>query len=169
MFLKSFNLFKRGQAARRTAAASASSTFRARKDLKLADLRNWDELASLAGADLGPGFKAQTFEVSETNKGIELAIELPGFESGDVDIDLADGMLTLKAETNGTREESDNTERTQRVTRFSQSVEHRFRLPFEAGGAGAQATFEDGRLKIFVPRSSDAQQGESTKIEISMA
>jgi HSP20 family protein len=161
VFLKSFNLFKRGRAERRDAAASAASTFQIRKDLKLSDLRSWDELAAMTARD----FQPPKFSMAQTDEGLEIAIDLPGIDPEDMHLELADGLLTLKAQGKGARNESDKAAQIHRVAQVSQSLEHRIKLPFEADGVGAQATLENGHLKIFVPRSIGTQAGP-TKIEV---
>lgn len=159
------NLFKKAPTG---ATTSAQSRFEARKNLKLESLRNWDEISALCGSAFGPdAFKAPKFDMSETGKGVELAIALPGVDGSNVDIEIDGGMLTLRAQS--TRDQSEQGENTERVSHVSRSYEHRIQLPFEGDGDGAQATLsDDGALKIFVPRSH-GKHAAPTKIEVRSA
>jgi HSP20 family molecular chaperone IbpA len=160
MFLKS--LFRRA-AEHKKKRGAALAPFHARKDMKLADLRSWADITAMAGGELGAILKAPKFEISETERGVELEIVLPGVDGNGVNIQLEGGMLTLKAES--ARNQSDQGGNTQRVAQVSRSYEHRIQLPFEAG-EGAQAVLsEEGRLKIFVPRSKGAASA-SEKITV---
>ena len=69
---------------------------------------------------------------SQTDAGLELIAALPGFDEKGVSLDIHDGVLTIRAEHKGEREEQDETKRCHLVGRTSGSFLRRFPLPFEA-------------------------------------
>jgi HSP20 family protein len=50
-------------------------------------------------------------DVTETDKTIELTAELPGLEETDVDVNYADGVLTIRGEKKSEKEERDRNHR----------------------------------------------------------
>ncbi|MFO1187480.1 MAG: Hsp20/alpha crystallin family protein [Alphaproteobacteria bacterium] len=157
-----------GKSPKGGAVTSAQPRFETRKNLKLEGLRNWDEISALCGSAFGPdALKAPRFDMSETGRGVELAIALPGVDGSNVDIEIDGGTLTLRAQS--TQDQSDQSENTARVSHVSHSYEHRIQLPFDGDGDGAEATIGgDGQLKIFVPRSH-GKHTAPTKIEVRSA
>ena len=81
-----------------------------------------------------PGFATTTMpsmDISETDKMIEITAELPGLEKKDVELNVADNLLTIRGEKKNEREEKNKdyhlVERS--YGSFSRSVE----LPADAG------------------------------------
>jgi HSP20 family protein len=105
----------------------------------------------------GDGFISPKVDVAETDKGLELTAELPGIDEKDIDLELADGVLTLKAEHRTEREEKDETRKYHLVERSYGTFMRRFALPFEADEDQVEARFDKGVLHVFVPRSAAAR------------
>ncbi|MGF1447585.1 MAG: Hsp20/alpha crystallin family protein [Pikeienuella sp.] len=92
-----------------------------------------------------------------------IGLELPGVKQSDIDIELHDGVLTVKGEKRAERTEEKAgyffTER--QYGRFQRS----FRLPADAAAEGISARFDDGVLTITVPqRTPDAPQAQKIQI-----
>jgi HSP20 family protein len=116
-------------------------------------------------ASEGRGVLSPRVDIAETDKGLELTAELPGADEKNIDLELADGVLTLKAERQTRREEKDEKTRYHVVERSEGSYMRRFALPFEADEDKVEASFDKGILHVFVPRSS-ASEKASRKIAI---
>lgn len=116
-------------------------------------VRGWP-MSESAGAT---GFMAPRVDVVETEKGLEITAELPGIEEKDIELDLADDVLTLKAERSREREESDENRRYHVVERAQGTFMRQFAIPFEADADKVEANFKNGVLNITVPRSKEAQ------------
>jgi HSP20 family protein len=145
----------------------------------LFDLRN--EIDTLfdrffSGSLLGPfaGFEPQPLrqrfggmvpkvDVSESDKEIQIVAELPGLKQEDVDLSLADDVLTIRGETQESREEREKqyhlTERS--YGRFERS----FQLPDSVDRERIAAKFENGLLTVTLPKSEKAQPS-ARRIEI---
>lgn len=111
------------------------------------------------------GFLLPKVDAAETESGLEITAELPGFDEKDVSLDIHDGILTIKAEHKDEREEKDEKKRYHLVERSQGTFLRRFALPFEADADKATAHLEKGLLKVEVPRLATQEKGPR-KIEI---
>ena len=94
------------------------------------------------------------FDVSETDKALELTAELPGIDEKDVELLLGDGVLTLKGEKRAETEEKEKdyylSER--HYGAFSRAM----RLPETVDAGEIKATFDKGVLRIVMPKRAEA-------------
>lgn len=100
----------------------------------------------------GKSFLLPKVDIAETETGLELTAELPGFDEKDVSLDIQEGVLTVKAEHKEEREEKDEKKHYHLIERSQGSFLRRFALPFEADPDKASAHLEKGLLKVSVPR-----------------
>jgi HSP20 family protein len=114
------------------------------------------------------GFIVPKVDVAETDAGLELTAELPGFDEKDVSLDIHDGVLTIKAEHKGEREEKDEKKNYHLVECTTGSFLRRFALPFEADADKASAHIDKGLLKVSVPRAA-ALEKKPKEIPVSSA
>jgi len=117
--------------------------------------RGWPAAGGGGGKD---GFLVPKVDVAETEAGLELTAELPGFDEKDVTLDIHDGVLTIKAEHSEQREEKDEKKHYHLVERTQGSFLRRFALPFEADADKAAAHLEKGLLKVTVPRLATSEK-----------
>lgn len=80
-------------------------------------------------------------DVSEDNTSVLVRASLPGFRREDVDIEVHDGVLTIKAQYNEEHEEKN--ERYYRKERRTGSVSRRIALPALVQETGGQAELKD--------------------------
>lgn len=108
--------------------------------------------------------RAPEADVVETEKEIQVQMEMPGMKPEQIDVGLENNVLTISGEKQQERTEGDErstwhlTER--RYGRFSRS----FVLPRDVEADGIQAHFEDGVLTVVVPKSERARR---RRIEVS--
>ena len=124
-------------------------------------LHNWP----MPTAFVESGFLSPTVNVAETDQGLEVTAELPGIEQKDITVDLADGMLTLRAERKAETDEKDDKKHYHVVERSYGTYMRRFALPFEPDDDKIEASFDKGVLKILVPRSAKEEK-HTKKIDI---
>lgn len=91
-------------------------------------------------------------DVKETNNSYELAVDLPGFKKEDVKVDLKDGFLTIQASMNHEDNEKDKEGRFIRQERYTGSCARSFYIGDEVKPEDVTAKFEDGILKLSLPR-----------------
>ena len=105
-----------------------------------------------------------SMDVTETDKQIEITAELPGLEEKDVQINVADNLLTIRGEKNAEKEEKDKNYRL--VERSYGSFERTLELPDGVNVDAIQASIAKGVLKVTVPKPAPAQ---SKKIDVKAA
>jgi HSP20 family protein len=103
-------------------------------------------------------------DVTETDKEIEITAELPGLEEKDVQVNLADNVLTIKGEKKAEKEEKDKNYRV--VERSYGSFSRTLELPDGVDPSAVKATIAKGVLKVTVPKPAPAQ---AKKIEVKTA
>jgi HSP20 family protein len=94
-------------------------------------------------------------DVTETDKEIEITAELPGLEDKDVQINLADNLLTIKGEKKVEKEQKDKDYRM--VERSYGAFERTIELPEGVNPDTIQATIAKGVLTVTVPKPAPAQ------------
>lgn len=97
-----------------------------------------------------PSTSLMNTDVKETKEGYELDIDLPGYKKEDVKAELKNGYLTISAATNSTKENKE--EKYLRRERFYGSCSRSFYVGEDIEQSDIKAKFEDGILKVFVPK-----------------
>lgn len=94
-------------------------------------------------------------DVVETEKAIEVSVELPGMDEKDVEVSVSEDVLSIKGEKKSEREEKEKgyylSERS--FGAFYRSIP----LPPGVAANDAQAAFKNGVLTITVPKTPEAQ------------
>jgi len=120
--------------------------------------RGWPTVATAESA-LVP-----SIDVTETDKEIEITAELPGIEEKDVQVNLADGVLTIRGEKKAEKEQKDKNYRL--VERSYGSFERSLELPDGVDPDAIKASIAKGVLKVTVPKPAPAQV---KKVEVKSA
>ena len=81
-----------------------------------------------------------------------MEMELPGYEKKDLKADLKDGYLTISAERNVNKEEKDEKGKFVRRERYMGSCQRSFFVGKEVRQEDIHASFENGVLKLTVPK-----------------
>ena len=102
-------------------------------------------------------------DIKETDGGYELTIDLPGFKKDDVQAELKDGYLTSNAQTQGESEDKDEQGTYVRKERFSGKCSRTFYVGDDVEEDDIKAKFEDGVLKIAVPKKQEQPKLEEKK------
>ena len=101
-------------------------------------------------------------DVKETDQGYEVDMELPGFKKEDIHAQLKDGYLTINATKNVNNDEKDENGKYIRKERYSGSMSRQFYVGDHVTEADIHARFEDGMLKLSLPKL-DAPKVEQNK------
>ena len=102
-------------------------------------------------------------DIKETDAGFELTIDLPGFKKDDVQAELKDGYLTIAAQTQSESEDKDEKGTYVRKERFSGKCSRTFYVGDDIEEDDIKAKFEDGTLKIDVPKKQEQPKLEEKK------
>jgi HSP20 family protein len=118
--------------------------------------RLFDDFGRWPGVPAPEGLLTPRVDLAETAEGLELTAELPGVAEKDIDLEIEDGVLTLRAEHKTERRTDDKDRRWHLVERSQGTYLRRFQLPFRADEDKVSARFDNGVLKVHVPRSPEA-------------
>lgn len=94
-------------------------------------------------------------DVSENDKELEITAELPGLEEKDVQVNFADGILTIRGEKKAEEEEKDKNFHL--VERSYGSFSRALELPEGVNPDLIQASIVNGVLSVRVPKPAPAQ------------
>ena len=101
-------------------------------------------------------------DVRETEDGYELDIDLPGFMKDEVTAQLDNGYLTIQASKGLDKEQKDKKGKYIRKERYAGSMSRSFYVGDAITEEDVHAKYEDGILKLSVPKK-EAKAVEQTK------
>ena len=102
-------------------------------------------------------------DVRETENAYELDIDLPGFKKDEISIDLSEGYLTIQAAKGLDKDEQDSKGRYIRRERYAGSMSRSFYVG-DVKPEDVSAKFEDGILKLDLPKAGQKKLPESNRI-----
>ncbi len=102
-------------------------------------------------------------DIREHDGGYELDIDMPGFKKDDLKAELKDGYLTIEGHTNRDEDEKDQNGKYIRRERFTGSCKRTFYVGEEVTEEDIKAKFEDGILKLSIPKKQPQPKVEQKK------
>jgi HSP20 family protein len=103
-------------------------------------------------------------DVTDAGEEIRVVADLPGFEKEDIDLAVANGVLTIRG--NREMESEDGDGEYLRRERRSQSMKRSISLPEEIDEEGARASYSNGVLTVTLPKLSPDYADDSRRIDI---
>jgi HSP20 family protein len=94
-------------------------------------------------------------DLYESGDHFVVVVELPGMRKEDIEISLHDGALTISGERK--REKSSNGETAQRTERYVGTFRRSIALPSRVDPSKVSATYQDGILKVTLPKTEEAK------------
>ena len=105
-------------------------------------------------------------DVRETDDSYELDIDLPGFKKDEVKLQLKDGYLTINAAKGLDKDEKDKNGKYIRQERYAGAMSRSFYVGTDVQTDEIHAKFEDGILKLSVPKKDPKAVEDKTYISI---
>ena len=102
-------------------------------------------------------------DIRDTDSTYELDIDMPGFKKEDIKAQLKDGYLTIQATTDSARDEKDSGGTYIRRERYSGSCSRSFYVGDAVTQEDIKAKFEDGTLKMVIPKKEAKPAVEEKK------
>ena len=93
-------------------------------------------------------------DVRETDKGYELDVDLPGFKKDEIQVQLKDGNLILSAAKGLDKDEKNKEGNYIRRERYAGSMTRSFYVGEAVSEEDIHAKYEDGILKLSVPKKA---------------
>jgi len=124
----------------------------------------WDKWFDTNGGSLARMLTVPAVNITEKQDHYEISLGVPGMKKNDFNIDVEGNMLTISAETEEEREKKDerHTRREFNYTSFSRS----FTLPEGVVRDKIDASYENGMLKLVVPKTEEARKPASKHIPV---
>jgi HSP20 family protein len=101
------------------------------------------------------GVRSLALDMRETDEALVVEASLPGIKPEDVDISISGNALTIKGESKQEKEEEQEKYhyRERRYGIYQRTIT----LPVEVDADGADATFQDGVLKLTLPKMEETK------------
>ena len=124
----------------------------------------WNEWFDNGGNMWNRMMKVPAVNITETAKSFELALAAPGLQKDDFTIDVNGNLLTISSEKEENREEKEQqfTRKEYNYTSFSRT----FTMPDEVIKEKIEASYENGVLKLVMPKKADTKKAEARHITI---
>ena len=103
-------------------------------------------------------------DIKESDQGFELDIDLPGVHKDHLSAELKDGYLCISATVEQTSNDSVQNERYLRRERFLGSCRRSFYVGDKVRQEDIHAKFEDGILRLFIPKINQLVQAEQKNL-----
>lgn len=102
-------------------------------------------------------------DIKETEAGFTLDIDLPGYKKDDLKAELKDGYLTISAAVEKNNEEKEEDGKYIRRERYYGTCSRSFYVGEDIKQEDIKAQFEDGILKVYVPKKEAKPKIEERK------
>ena len=127
------------------------------------DLFDWN-LSNFSNS----GSTLPAVNVKETPEHFQVEMAAPGMSKENVEVTLDGNMLTISGKQQSEEEDSDEDNRYSRREFSYQSFQRRFTLPKDVVDTNQiQASYENGLLKLVIPKRDEAKQKPPRTIQIS--
>lgn len=105
-------------------------------------------------------------DVKETDAGYEVAVDLPGFKKDEIALDLQQGNLTITARKGMEKKEEDKEGKMLRQERYAGTLTRSFYVGEAVTEEDIKARYEDGVLRLDIPKKDPAKVNEKKQILI---
>ncbi len=102
-------------------------------------------------------------DVRDTKDGYELDIDMPGFAKEDIKAELKDGYLTISAASKKDNDQKDENGKYNRRERYAGSCSRSFYVGDKISQEDVKAKFENGILKLSIPKKEEKPAVEENK------
>lgn len=139
---------------------------------RLFDDFSWPDFGTSGGRGLPPAWRTlmrggtPAMDLVERAGEYEVQVELPGLTPDEIDIRMTDGTLVISGEK--TAEHKEERENYHMSERSYGSFQRAFRLPGGIAADKVEARFENGVLKVRLPKTDKARDSER-KIKVTAA
>jgi HSP20 family protein len=103
--------------------------------------------------------------IKENTDAFTVEVAAPGFDKGDFKLELNHDLLTISSEKQVENETKEGEQFTKREFSY-QSFNRSFTLPHTADGDKIEAAYDNGILKVSIPKKEEAKPKPSRRIEI---
>jgi HSP20 family protein len=121
----------------------------------------WNEWFDNGGSLMGRMMTVPAVNIVEDKNDYKVSLAVPGMKKDDFNIDVEGNMLTISSEKEESKEEKD--EKYNRKEYSYSSFSRSFTLPEEVNKEKIEAKYEDGLLKLVLPKKEDVKKLAASK------
>ena len=124
----------------------------------------WDRWFDTNGGSLGQMLTVPAVNIVERQDHFEISLAAPGMKKDDFNVDVEGNLLTISAESEQQRQDRDerHTRREFSYTTFSRA----FTMPEGVQKDKIDASYENGLLKLTLPKTEEAKKAPSKHIMV---
>lgn len=104
-----------------------------------------------------PGAWYPSVDVSEDEQAIHLQAELPGMNRDEIELEMKEGILTIRGEKHFEKEEGGKERKYHRIERSYGTFVRQMSLPANVKEDQVKAHFKDGVLNITIPKAEESK------------
>ena len=105
---------------------------------------------------------APAVDIAEDDQEFLITADLPDVKKEDVKVTCEDGLLTISGERKHESEEKDKKKKYHRIERSYGSYTRSFRVPSEVDQKAVKARFDNGVLKVHLPKVEECKPSSQT-------
>lgn len=121
----------------------------------------WNEWFDNGGSLMGRIMTVPAVNIVEDKNDYKVSLAVPGMKKDDFNIDVEGNMLTISSEKEVSKEEKD--EKYNRKEYSYSSFSRSFTLPEEVNREKIEAKYEDGLLKLVIPKKDEVKKLAASK------
>ena len=121
----------------------------------------WNEWFDNGGSLMGRMMTVPAVNIIENNDDYMVSLAVPGMKKDDFNIDVEGNILTISSEKEENKEEKD--EKYNRREYSYSSFSRSFTLPEEVNKEKIEAKYEDGLLKLMLPKKEEVKKLAASK------
>jgi len=110
--------------------------------------------------------KSPKMDIYEKDNKVIAEIELPGIDPKNIDVEVKDSVLRVEAKTEKASEEKKKGYYRKELSRGY--IKRAIPLPVEVVNEKAEADYEDGMLKVSVPKAEEKKKEKTKKVKINV-
>lgn len=124
----------------------------------------WNEWFDHGSSFFGRVMTVPAVNIIETKNEYNVSLAIPGMKKEDFNIDVEGNMITISSEQEESKEENEKmyTRKEYNYSSFSRS----FTLPEEVNKENIEATYEEGVLKLMLPKKEEAKLAAGKHIAV---
>jgi HSP20 family protein len=112
--------------------------------------------------DTSSAITVPAVNITENANDYKISVAAPGLKKNDFHINVDGNMLTISAEKEETKEEKEGENYTRKEYNYS-SFSRSFTLPQEVNREKIEASYEDGVLKLVLPKKEEVKKAVASK------
>lgn len=120
------------------------------------------------GKELGKvePFRAPVCDIKETDKSLIATFEVPGAEKQDIDVNVTEDSIEVKAQRKVEKEDKDEKKGYYSYMSSASQFYRNLPLPAQVDADNSVAVYKDGVLKVTMPKIAPAEEKKGKKIDI---